>query len=786
MMMMHRLASDMCLLLLVLLCAVRFNTITCCHESDRSLLLLFKQGVVDPSNRLSSWSALQDCCQWEGILCDGNNSVTALVLNNRNQNVSESLRGEINLSSLLELEFLHTLHFDYNDFELMRMPSFNNSVATHTHLLPNSSSSSKLTDLSLSDNIHLHIDNLHYWLSRLPSLQYLNLSGIHLPSETNWVQSLASLPLKELYLYDCNLTTSSLKRANFSSSLSSLDLGLNDFRYGFPNWLFNLSEDLYHLDLSRCNLRGQIPDFSGYRNLKFLDLSHNKLEGLIPDWLGQLDELKELDLCNNLFHSSIPSNLINASSSSLYLDISFNNLSGVLPKILGQNMSHYVISGNKFHAINLVPLPRLNIFMSFNKFKGELPQVSDAVQSLDLAHNSFSGPLSSLLCHTRTDEPVLEYLDLSNNYLAQELPDCWKNWTLLSYIYLGNNQLVGQVPSTMGSSLYDLRALDLRNNGFSGDIPWTVHDCKNLVLLNLEGNNFSGSIHTWIPQSVSIVKLRSNQFTGNISPKLCALSNLIVLDLANNKLSGSIPHCLHNITSFFQVFDVGDLIFYDTYPFVPDMHKFMKIGLHTKGQQLEYEKNLKLVRSIDLSANKLSGEIPEQLFKLTKLQSLNLSYNYLIGEMPKQIGEMKDLESLDLSHNYLHGNIPQSMSSLSFLSDLNMSYNHFSGQIPLGTQLQSFDAWSYTGNPELCGPPLQNNCTIPKKADNPEHGKENEDYGFLKSLYLGMGVGFPVGFWLVCGSLFLNSTWRHAYFQFLNGVVDRIYVIVNIKLQRFR
>ncbi|XP_028751948.1 receptor-like protein EIX2 [Neltuma alba] len=155
----------------------------------------------------------------------------------------------------------------------------------------------------------------------------------------------------------------------------------------------------------------------------------------------------------------------------------------------------------------------------------------------------------------------------------------------------------------------------------------------------------------------------------------------------------------------------------------------------------------------------------------------------LRGEIPEQIGEMKDLESLDLSHNNLHGNIPQGMSGLSFLDVLNLSYNHFSGQIPLGTQLQSFDAWSYAGNPDLCGPPLQKNCTIP---DNTEKVEENEDDGFLKSLYLGMGVGFAVGFWVVCGSLVLNRAWRHSYFRFFNGVVDRIYVIVAIKLQKFR
>ncbi|XP_054817893.1 receptor-like protein EIX2 [Prosopis cineraria] len=211
-----------------------------------------------------------------------------------------------------------------------------------------------------------------------------------------------------------------------------------------------------------------------------------------------------------------------------------------------------------------------------------------------------------------------------------------------------------------------------------------------------------------------------------------------------------------------------------------------KIYLQTKGQQLQYDKNLKLVRSIDLSMNKFTGEIPIQLFKLTQLQSLNLSYNYLTGEIPEQIGEMKDLESLDLSHNNLHGNIPQSMSGLSFLSVLNLSYNHFSGRIPLGTQLQGFDAWSYVGNLELCGAPLPNNCTVPEKLDNTKQVKGNDDDGFLRSLYLGMGVGFAVGFWVVCGSLFLNRAWRHTYFRFFYGVVDRIFVFVVIKLQRFR
>ncbi|KAK4275549.1 hypothetical protein QN277_018609 [Acacia crassicarpa] len=726
---------------------------------------MFKQGVVDPSNRISSWSSLQDCClHWEGVSCD-DDRVVRLDLESYN---SEILRGEINFASLLSLDFLEVLNLKDNDFERISMPSINNSVATHTHLLPNSS---KLSELNLSYNIHLHIDKLHYLLSRLPPLTSLDISGIHLPSATNWAQVLASLPLEELFLYDCNLTSSvlSLEYANFSS-LSTLDLGLNDFTYGLPNWLFNLSEQLYYIGLSQCNVRGQLSDFSDFRQLYSLDLSNNKLKGSIPDWIGQLDSLGDLDLSNNSFHGSFPSNLVNFS----YLDISFNDLSGTLPKILGRNES---IGADR----------RPEIFLSSNKFKGQLPQVSDTVYALDLADNSFSGPLSSLLCD-HSDINSLSYLDLSNNYLTQELPDCWSNWTFLSDIFLGNNQLVGQVPLAMGSSLRYLRALDLQNNGFSGHIPWTFHECTSLLLINLEGNNFSGSIQTWMPQNVSVVILRSNQFSGTIPPQLCTLSKLIVLDLANNKLSGSIPRCLSIITGFSSVLDEWylrlDINRFHQRETMP-LRRYLKIDLHTKGQQLEYQKNLRLLRIIDLSANKLSGEIPVQLFKLTKLNSLNLSNNHLIGDIPNQIGELKDLESLDFSNNHLHGNIPQSMSSLSFLSVLNLSHNNFSGKIPLGTQLQGFDAWSYTGNPELCGPPLQKKCTIPEKPDNIEQVEGNDYDTFLKSLYLGMGVGFAVGFWVVCGSLFLNREWRHTYFRFFDGVIDRIYVVVAIKLQRF-
>ncbi|XP_040368066.1 putative receptor like protein 25 isoform X1 [Rosa chinensis] len=95
---------------------------------------------------------------------------------------------------------------------------------------------------------------------------------------------------------------------------------------------------------------------------------------------------------------------------------------------------------------------------------------------------------------------------------------------------------------------------------------------------------------------------------------------------------------------------------------------------------------------------------------MTELISLNLSRNKLMGNLPEDFGNMKMLESLDLSRNQISGKIPTSFASLNFLSVLDLSHNNLSGRIPSGTQLQGFNASQYMGNLGLCGPPLTPSC----------------------------------------------------------------------------
>ncbi|KAM0027595.1 putative transferase [Helianthus debilis subsp. tardiflorus] len=122
---------------------------------------------------------------------------------------------------------------------------------------------------------------------------------------------------------------------------------------------------------------------------------------------------------------------------------------------------------------------------------------------------------------------------------------------------------------------------------------------------------------------------------------------------------------------------------------------------------------------MDLSSNKLVGEIPVQLTRLHEL-GLKLSNNYLSGRIPDQIGVMGALNSLNLSINKLSERIPSSLENLTFLSHLNLSNNKLSGQIPTRHQLQTLvDPSIYDGNLDLWGFPL----TSSNHHENPPKSK---------------------------------------------------------------
>ncbi|KAJ9535769.1 hypothetical protein OSB04_un001083 [Centaurea solstitialis] len=161
---------------------------------------------------------------------------------------------------------------------------------------------------------------------------------------------------------------------------------------------------------------------------------------------------------------------------------------------------------------------------------------------------------------------------------------------------------------------------------------------------------------------------------------------------------------------------------------------------------------------LDLSNNKISGEIPTSLGNLKSLKVLNISNNNISGHIPVSFGNLTGIESLDLSHNKISGSIPESLEKLDGLGILDVSNNRLIGKIPMGGHKSTMNGLKYfANNSGLCG--MQINITCPNDITPSEGTQEAEDDEQLSWIFwVGTWIGFPIGFFssiLIMGH-FLN------------------------------
>ncbi|XP_021800206.1 LRR receptor-like serine/threonine-protein kinase FLS2 [Prunus avium] len=635
-------------------------------------------------------------------------------------------------------------------FNLTKLENLDFSFNSLTGTLPDSLGHLKsLRYLNLSDNSLQ--GSIPKSIGNLTSLEEFNLewnqiSGI-IPESLGELSSLVSLRISS------NTWEGAITEAHFVKleGLEEVSIGNHPQNISL---VFNVSCDwippfkLRYLEIKSCQLGPKFPTWlRNQTQLTKVVLRNAGISGTIPDWFLQLDlQLDELNFADNQLSGRVPNSLRFSYASTV--DLTSNLFEGPLP-LWSSNIGWLYLRDNLFSG----PIPH------------NIGQVMTNLTYLDISMNSLSGsiPLSF------GNLSQLQFILIANNLLSGEIPHFWNNIPSLGCIDLSNNSLSGTIPRSLGS-LTSLEFLSLSSNNFSGEVP-SLKNCTNLNILDLGDNKFSGPILASIGESMpylQILSLRSNSFMGSIPLKLCGLPALHILDFSHNNLSGNIPHCIGNLSYLKSEFT--------------DEYNYGYLGrfeLVSKGRVFVYDylSILYLVTSIDLSDNKLSGEIPMGLTSLIKLGTLNLSMNHLTGNIPANIGNLESIETLDLSMNKLSGSIPLRMVNLTFLNHLNMSYNNLSGKIPTGNQFQTFvDPSIYEGNPGLSSCPLPIVCQDNEGPPQVPSGDGGEDDDNLEKLQfvISLVIGFCAGFWGVFGTLAIKRSWRYAYFHFLDKVKDDV------------
>ncbi|KAA8515706.1 hypothetical protein F0562_018683 [Nyssa sinensis] len=279
-------------------------------------------------------------------------------------------------------------------------------------------------------------------------------------------------------------------------------------------------------------------------------------------------------------------------------------------------------------------------------------------------------------CHPDDIAAILKFKNSFSN------PQLLPSWTLdmdCCYIFdcdesnrivdltITYSDLSGTIPDAV-ADLTHLQTLRLKKMPFlAGEIPPAIGKMTQLVTLQISWTNISGHVPRFLAnlQNLKIFDLSFNKLSGSIPPSLATFPDIIGLDLSRNQLTGPIPESFGHFPG-----------------------KLPSISLSRNRLSGKIPASLANVNffRVDISRNNLSGDASMFFGDSKSSDSIDISRNNFEFNF-SQVRFMAPLVTLDISHNKIYGNIPSQITDAVVLQVLNVSYNRLCGEIPTGWKL---------------------------------------------------------------------------------------------------
>ena len=233
--------------------------------------------------------------------------------------------------------------------------------------------------------------------------------------------------------------------------------------------------------------------------------------------------------------------------------------------------------------------------------------------------------------------------------------------------------------------------LDLSGVGMEGELPPELGNLTRLKVLDASGNKLTGSIPKEVVNlfktdmgSLQSVNLSDNALEGNVNRLLVPGDTSLVSPLVSPP--DSIAGAAGASGPKLERLDLsGNRLSGELPPEVGGFPNLEVLNLGDNDLTGPIPPELGGLASLEvllLHDNSLTGPVPPELGSLLNLEWLDLEGNDLTGPIPPELGSLSKLESLDFSQNDLTGPIPPELAGLSSLEWLDLGWNHLGGSMP--------------------------------------------------------------------------------------------------------